>query len=92
MISIKGLTELIIVILTVKLILANYKPPIQESIQAIICIAIGIVIGVFMNPTKDGFITSIIGTSFAFYGEDLLNAFKNVKNLKKVDDEIKDVD
>lgn len=53
--------------LRIKLILANYKPPIQESIQAIICITIGIVIGVFMNPTKDGFITSIIGSGFAFY-------------------------
>lgn len=87
MISIKGLTELIIIILTVKLIVANYKPPIQESIQAIICIFIGMAVGVFMNPTKEGFITAIIGSGFAFYGEDLLNAFKNVKNLKKVDDE-----
>ena len=50
-------------------------------------IFIGTIIGVFINPTKEGIITAIIGSGFAFYGGELVNAFKDVsedaKELKK---------
>lgn len=82
MISIKDLSELIIIVLTVKLVVAKYKPPIQESIQALICIFIGTSLAIFMNPSKEGLITGLVGSGFAFYGEELFNAFKNIKKLK----------
>lgn len=85
MISIKDLTELIIVILTIKLILARYKPPIQESVQAIICLIIGVALSIFLDPSKEGLMVGLIGSGFAFYGEELLQAFKKIKTLKSTE-------
>ena len=83
MILIKDLVELTIIVLTIKLITSRYKPPIQESIQALICIGLGTVIAICVNPTKDGLITGVIGSAFAFYGGDLFNEFKSVKDNYK---------
>ena len=87
MIDAKMLVELIIVALVVKLILMDWYPPIQRSLQAILCIFLGTMFGVFLNPTKEGLVTGIIGSSFAFYGGELIQAFKivtnDIKELKK---------
>lgn len=80
MIELKGLVELILVVLVVKLIVMQWYPPIQRSMQAIFCIVIGCALGVFMNPTKEGLITAVIGSGFAFYGGELLQAFKGITN------------
>lgn len=78
MIEIKGLVELVLVTLIVKLVVMQWYPPIQKSLQAIFCLVIGTGFGVFMNPTKEGIITAIIGSGFAFYGGELIEAFKHV--------------
>lgn len=89
-IDLRELLDLVLVVLTIKLIVSRYKPPIQESLQAIICIAIGVIMSLVINPTVEGFITGVIGSGIAFYGGDLLKEFKNVKDeISDVDDEIK---
>ena len=80
MISVKNLFELIIIVLTIKLMVSRYQPPIQESFQAMICIALGTVIAISINPTRDGIITGLVGSGFAFYGGELFAEFKSVKN------------
>lgn len=92
MIEIKQLIELVMVTLVIKLIVMQYTPPIQRSIQAVICLVLGSGIGFFMNPTKEGLITAIIGSGFAFYGGELLDAFKHVADdAKEYEDEIKEI-
>ena len=95
MIEIKGLIELIIVVLIMKLIVGQWYPPVQKSLQAILCIGLGTSIGYMVTPTKEGLITGIIGSGFAFYGEELITAFKGVaedvedlKTIKKGKDSI----
>lgn len=83
MIEIKGLIELILVTLIIKLIVSQWYPPVQKSLQAILSIVIGTLIGVFINPTKEGIITAIIGSGFAFYGGELITAFKDVSEDAK---------
>lgn len=78
-IEIQDLLELIVVVTTIKLITSRYRPPIQESIQAIICIGIGTILALIINPTPDGFVTGIFGSGLAFYGGDLVQAFKSTK-------------
>ena len=87
MIEIKSLIELIIVALILKLICKQWTPPIQRSLQAILVIAMGTMFGCFINPTKEGLVTAIMGSGFAFYGVELIDVFKSVaedaKELKK---------
>lgn len=78
MIEIRELVNLIIVTLIIKLIVMQWTPPIQKSLQAILCLVIGSGFGIFLNPTKEGVVTSIIGAGFAFYGGELIQAFKSV--------------
>ena len=78
-IQIKDLISLILVVLTLKLVVSRYQPPVQESIQAIICIGIGTVLALVVNPCTEGFLTGIIGSGFAFYGRDLFGEFRTVK-------------
>lgn len=80
MIEIKGLIELILVTLIIKLIVSQWTPPLQKSLQAIIAIVLGTLIGIFVNPTKDGAITGVIASGFAFYGGELIRVFKDVSS------------
>ncbi|HSQ87508.1 hypothetical protein [Romboutsia sp.] len=81
------IVELIVVTLIVKLIVMQWYPPIQRSLQGILCIVIGSGIGAYMNPTKEGVITAIIASGFAFYGGELIQAFKGVaKDAEEIDD------
>lgn len=75
-----NLIELILVVLTLKLIVSRWQPPIQESKQAIFCIVVGTSIGWFINPTKEGIIYGIISSGIAFYGGDLISSFKSIKD------------
>ena len=83
MIDVKNLIELIGVVTVMKLICMQWTPPIQRSLQAIICLILGSVIGCIMNPTAEGLITAILGSGFAFYGGELLDAFKSVADEAK---------
>ena len=51
---------------------------IQRSLQAILVIAMGTMFGCFINPTKEGLVTAIMGSGFALYGVELIDAFKSV--------------
>lgn len=91
-IEIKSLIEIIIIVLTLKLIVSRWQPPVQESLQAIICIVIGTGLGAIINPTVEGLIAGIISSGIAFYGGDLLSEFRTIKsdladseiNIKKI--------
>ena len=78
MIELKSVINLILIVLTIKLIVTQWYPPIPKSKQAIISILLGTLMGYFLNPTKEGLVTGIIGSSFAFYGGELTQAFKGV--------------
>lgn len=92
-IEIKSLLEIVIIVLTLKLIVGRWQPPLQESLQAIISIALGTGIGLLMNPTIEGLISGIISSGIAFYGGDLLSEFRSIRqdiaeaNISKKDNE-----
>lgn len=76
-IPVRSLFEVVVIVMIIKLIVSNYQPPIQESIQAIICIAIGTVIGLLIDPSVEGLTTAIISSGIGFYGEELWAALKS---------------
>lgn len=78
-IEIKSLLEIVIIVLTLKLIVSRWQPPLQESLQAIISITLGTAIGLIINPTVEGLISGIISSGIAFYGGDLLSEFRSIK-------------
>ena len=78
-IEIKSLLEIVIIGLTLKLIVGRWQPPLQESLQAIISIGLGTMIGLAINPTTEGLISGIISSGIAFYGGDLLSEFRSIK-------------
>ena len=79
-IEIKSLLEIVIVVLTLKLIVSRWQPPLQESLQAIISIALGTIIALAMNPTVEGLVSGIISSGIAFYGGDLISEFTTIKD------------
>ena len=76
-IPVRSLFEVVVIVMIIKLVVSNYQPPIQESIQAIICIAIGTVIGLLIDPSVEGLTTAIISSGIGFYGEELWSALKS---------------
>lgn len=72
------LLEVVFVALLVKLVVGQWYPPVQKSIQAIMVCSIGSGTGLFLNPTKEGFIVGLIASAFAFYGRELTDAFLTV--------------
>lgn len=87
MIEIKSLVELMLVVLGVKLVVLQWQPPFQKSVAGLICVGIGILFGVIMNPSKEGLTTAIIGSFFAFYGGELLQAFKDTtKDIRELEE------
>lgn len=79
-IEIKSLLEIVIVVLTLKLIVSRWQPPLQESLQAIISICLGTTIALAMNPTVEGLVSGIISSGIAFYGGDLILEFTTIKD------------
>lgn len=79
-IEIKSLLEIVIVVLTLKLIVSRWQPPLQESLQAIISICLGTAMALAMNPTVEGFVSGIISSGIAFYGGDLISEFTTIKD------------
>lgn len=90
-IEITTLVELLVIVLTLKLIVSRWQPPLQESLQAIICLVLGVCVGCVINPTLEGFVSAIVASGIAFYGGDLLSEFRTVKDeLNKTNNDIKD--
>lgn len=87
MVEIKSLVDVIIITLVIKLITTQWTPPLQRSLCAIISIALGTLLGVLIDLSVEGLLAGIIGSGFAFYGGELIQAFKSVtddaKELKK---------
>ena len=79
-VDVRVLFEILFVVLTLKLMVSRWKPPLQESAQAIICITLGSILGFVANPTKEGFILGIVTSGIAFYGKDLI---ENVKTIRE---------
>ena len=79
-IEIKSLLEIVIVVLTLKLIVSRWQPPLQESLQAIISICLGTAMALVMNPTVEGLVSGIISSGIAFYGGDLISEFTTIKD------------
>lgn len=73
------LFEVVFVSLLMKLIVGQWYPPVQKSLQAILVVVIGSGTGWFLNPTREGLILGMITSAFCFYGKELTEAFKNVK-------------
>lgn len=78
-IEIKSLLEIVIVVLTLKLIVSRWQPPLQESLQAIISICLGTALALAMNPTTEGLVSGIISSGIAFYGGDLISEFTSIR-------------
>ena len=72
------LIEIIFVSLLVKLVVGQWYPPVQKSVQAILVCAIGSATGWFLNPTREGFILGLVASAFAFYGRELTDGFLTI--------------
>lgn len=69
------LFEIIFVALLVKLVVGQWYPPVQKSVQALLVCGVGSATGCFLNPTKEGFVLGLVASAFAFYGKELTSAF-----------------
>ena len=79
------LFEVVFVALLVKLVVGQWYPPVQKSLQAILVCSVGSATGWFLNPTREGFIVGLVASAFAFYGKELVDAFHTVYNdMEKV--------
>ena len=77
-IEVNLLLEVVFVALLVKLVVGQWYPPVQKSVQAIFVCVIGSGTGWFLNPTREGFILGLCASAFAFYGRELVDAFNTV--------------
>ncbi len=72
------LFEVVFVALLVKLVIGQWYPPVQKSLQAILVCSVGSGTGWFLNPSREGFILGLVASAFAFYGKELVDAFHTV--------------
>ena len=70
--------QIIFVIVVFKLILSDYEPPIQKSLQALVCVAVGALLSTLINPTVNGFMTGVICAGISFYGADYVNEVRKI--------------
>lgn len=70
--------QLILVVITFKLILGDYIPPIQKSIQALVCVFIGASLSILIEPTVHGFMIGVISAGISFYGADYINELRKI--------------
>lgn len=82
MIELQSIVELLAIMVGIKLILENYKPPIQKSVQALVMLFVGGAGGFLLNPTKEGLVTGLVGGTVAFWGRDI---FAKVDEIKRGD-------
>ena len=74
-----NLFEIVGVVITLKLIVSRWQPPIQESVQSVLCIIMGSVVGCFINPTREGLILGIVASAITFYGRAFFRAFTDLR-------------
>lgn len=78
-VNVKDFMEIIAIVVILKMVLVRWKPPVQESLQALICIVLGTGVGWLLNPTQDGLILGVIVSGVAFYGKSLITEFTELK-------------
>lgn len=84
MIEIRSIIELLVVMIGIKMILENWKPPIPTSYQALLMLFVGGLGGYFFNMSKEGFVTGLIGGTIAFWGRKI---FAEIEDLKDANEE-----
>lgn len=72
--------EIIFVIVVFKLILNNYEPPIQQSIQAFICVCIGVILAMIIETSVHSFMIGVISSGLGFYGGTYINEIRCIKD------------
>lgn len=72
------LFEVVFVAILVKLVVGQWYPPVQKSVQALLVCFFGSATGWFLNPTREGFILGVIASALAFYGKELVNSLTTV--------------
>lgn len=77
--------QVIFVIVVFKLMLSDYEPPIQKSLQALVCVVVGAVLSTILEPNVHGFMTGIICAGISFYGADYVNEVRKIAD-KDLDD------
>lgn len=82
-IEIQSVIELLLIMVGIKMILENYQPPLQKSVQAIIMLLVGGVGGFLINPTKEGLIIGLVGGTVAFWGRDVFAKVDEIKDITK---------
>lgn len=83
MIEIKDMLNMLIIMTGIKFTLENWQPPIQKSLQAIVCLILGVCLGVFVNPTKDGIVTGLMCGVISFWGSALFATVKDITDASK---------
>ena len=70
--------QVIFAIITFKLILGDYEPPIQKSLQALVCVIVGATLSTLLNPSVQGFMSGVICAGISFYGADYVNEVRKI--------------
>lgn len=83
--------EIIFCIVVFKLILTNYKPPIQQSIQAAVCVLIAVTLALIVNPTIESFMLGIISAGIGFYGGIYIDEIRGIKKDVTDDEDEKEI-
>lgn len=75
--------QVIFVIITFKLMLSDYEPPIQKALQALVCVVVGAILSTLLEPNVYGFMSGVICAGISFYGADYINEIRKItdKNL-----------
>lgn len=81
MIEVASLVQMVIVMISISLILGNWRPPVPKGQQGLICFISGGVLGyLFAGFNFDGVMTGLIAASIAFWRKDLFDIFNEVKD------------
>lgn len=86
MIELQSIIELLSIMIGIKLILENWQPPLQKSYQALLMLVIGGLGGYFINTSKEGIITGLIGGTVAYWGRGI---FAEIEDLKEANEEVR---
>lgn len=71
--------EIVFVVIVFKLILGNYQPPIQQSVQAFVCVIIGVALALAVEQNVHSFMTGIISAGLGFYGGTYINEIRGIR-------------
>ncbi|MEG2365067.1 MAG: hypothetical protein RSC26_16325 [Terrisporobacter sp.] len=85
MIEIRSIIELLVIMVGIKMILENWKPPVPTSYQALLMLVLGGAGGYFFNMSKEGFVTGLIGGTIAFWGRKIFAEIKELEEGSKED-------